>query len=309
MGREHPRFQADMAGGDGAPLTLMPIFISYNSKDRPFAESLATSLVANGHSIWIDKWELSIGDSLIDKIQAALGSACAVIAVLSKHSVASDWCRKEINSTLVRELDKSGSLLLPCVIDDCQIPLFLREKLYADFRSQPKQAFKQLSDTLRKFSNRNQARIDHPNYHTDWAFSWATDGEARRVMEWVFVDHSHTMPYTILTELRVMCNETASRHWDRREKDGVGHIVPASVLSMLCELKQAEKFLITDSMPAQLQVQIDGGKGLVFDANLQVRRLGHDTGRDLLVNIRGNLREAQVHMLQELRATQADPGL
>jgi len=279
----------------------VPIFISYNSNDRPFAENLALRLVADGHSIWIDKWELSIGDSLIDKIQDALGSACAVIAVLSKNSVTSNWCKKEINSALVRELDESGSLLLPCVIEDCQIPLFLQEKVYADFRIKPKQAFQQLSDTLRKFSNLNQGRIEHPDYHTDWSFSWGRDADAQRFMEWVFVDHSRTMPYSILTELKVTCNAAASQHWDKKEAEGNGHIVPVSFLSMICKFEQAEKMLITDSLPSQMQVKIDGGRGLEFDVLIKLRRLGHDTGKDLLVNIRQHFIDARQHMLQKMK--------
>jgi hypothetical protein len=284
----------------------LPIFISYNSNDRLFAENLATRLVADGHSIWIDKWELSIGDSLIEKIQAALGQACAVIAILSKHSVASNWCKKEINATLVRELEKSGSLLLPCVVDDCQIPLFLMEKRYADFRATPREAFKDLSDALRKFSNRDLARIDHPTYHSDMGFSCATDEDSRRVMEWKFVDHSQEMPFSILTELTVTCNKAASKHWDSKSREGNMYIVPATVLSMLCEVSEIQRIIICDSQPAQVKFKISGGHGMFFSIILQVRRLGHDTGKDLLVTISDTLQRARLHMLQETRAAHRD---
>ena len=75
---------------------------------------------------------MSIGDSLIDKIQSAITGSSAVLVILSRYSVASEWCKKELNSALVRELAERKVLLLPCVVDDCDIPLFLREKLYAD---------------------------------------------------------------------------------------------------------------------------------------------------------------------------------
>src|SRR5687767_14898256 len=120
---------------------LMPIFISYSRNDVDFVDWFANRLVARRHHIWMDRWELSIGDSLISKIQGALSESDAILIVLSKTSVASEWCKKELNSGLIRELEEKRVLVLPCVIDDCDIPLFLREKLYADFRRNRDQAF------------------------------------------------------------------------------------------------------------------------------------------------------------------------
>jgi hypothetical protein len=111
----------------------MPVFISYNRGDSKFVDHLAKNLVMHRHNIWLDRWEMNIGDSLIDKIQGALTESSAILVILSKRSAASEWCKKELNSGLVRELAEKQVLLLPCVIDDCEIPLFLREKLYADF--------------------------------------------------------------------------------------------------------------------------------------------------------------------------------
>jgi TIR domain len=79
------------------------------------------------HNVWLDKWELSVGDSLIDKIQDALTESSAILIILSRNSVTSNWCRKELNAGLIRELEEKKSILIPCVIDDCELPLFLRK--------------------------------------------------------------------------------------------------------------------------------------------------------------------------------------
>lgn len=50
----------------------MAIFISYNQNDSDFVDKLAKNLVMRRHNVWVDRWELNIGDSLIDKIQGAL---------------------------------------------------------------------------------------------------------------------------------------------------------------------------------------------------------------------------------------------
>jgi len=40
-------------------------FISHNKKQKPLARLLATTLAANGQSVWFDEWNLKPGDSLI----------------------------------------------------------------------------------------------------------------------------------------------------------------------------------------------------------------------------------------------------
>lgn len=112
----------------------MPIFISYSHKDTPFVDKLAHQLVQLDIRVWLDRWELHVGDSLISRIQQAITGASALLVILSKSSVSSPWCVKEMNSGLLRELEERQVVVLPVLIEDCQIPLFLREKLYADFR-------------------------------------------------------------------------------------------------------------------------------------------------------------------------------
>ena len=46
----------------------MAIFISYSRADAAFVDQLAHKLVMRRHHIWMDRWEMSVGDSLITKI-------------------------------------------------------------------------------------------------------------------------------------------------------------------------------------------------------------------------------------------------
>lgn len=62
----------------------MPIFISYSHKDSEFVDVLARNLVHNRHHIWLDRWELNVGDSLLEKIQKALTGSSAVLITLSR---------------------------------------------------------------------------------------------------------------------------------------------------------------------------------------------------------------------------------
>ncbi len=71
----------------------MPIFISYSTNDAEFVDELAANLVKSNNHIWIDRWELHVGDSIVERIEEQLDNATAFIFVLSKTSVKSDWCR------------------------------------------------------------------------------------------------------------------------------------------------------------------------------------------------------------------------
>jgi hypothetical protein len=110
------------------------VFISYSSKDRAFATRLASDLKAKGLRVWFDQWELKVGDSLISKISSGVSSNDYLVVVLSKSSIASEWVRKELNAALMRELTEKRVVVLPVLIENCQIPPFLSDKVYADFR-------------------------------------------------------------------------------------------------------------------------------------------------------------------------------
>jgi hypothetical protein len=183
----------------------MPIFISYSRQDADFVKQLAENLVRERHNVWLDRWELNVGDSLLDKIQGALTDSSAILVILSKNSVSSEWCRKELNSGLMRELAEKKVLVLPCVIDDCEIPLFLREKVYADFRKDADEALSQVNDALLRITNRQQGRVESPDFFTDWSYDWKQDSNKRWHFEWLAVDHGPAVEYCVLTRCHILC--------------------------------------------------------------------------------------------------------
>jgi hypothetical protein len=65
------------------------VFVSHASEDKDrFVLGFATELRARGVDVWLDKWEMLPGDSLVDKIfEEGIKGASAVIVVLSKFSV------------------------------------------------------------------------------------------------------------------------------------------------------------------------------------------------------------------------------
>jgi len=59
-----------------------------------------------------------------------------VLAVISKKSIESEWVRRELGAALVREFSEKKVVVLPLLLDYCQLPPFLLDKRYVDFRQQ-----------------------------------------------------------------------------------------------------------------------------------------------------------------------------
>jgi hypothetical protein len=78
--------EAGMSESGAAP---RKVFMSHASEDKErFVLPFARRLRARGLDVWVDRWEMLPGDSLVKKIfTEGIGEAEAVIVVLSKHSV------------------------------------------------------------------------------------------------------------------------------------------------------------------------------------------------------------------------------
>jgi len=124
------------------------VFISYSSKDKNFASRLATDLKSKGLNVWFDQWEFKVGDSLIKKLGAAIKAHDYLIVVLSNSSVKSEWVMKELSTGLVKELKERRVVVLPVVIEDCDIPTLLSDKVYADFRRNYSSGLNRLIDAF-----------------------------------------------------------------------------------------------------------------------------------------------------------------
>jgi hypothetical protein len=109
------------------------LFISYSRKDGRFVRRLAADLSERQYSIWLDEAELRVGDSLTGRLRIALDAVDYVIAVISPHSVQSEWVRKELEIAMNNEIERRRIIVLPLLRRHCDLPGFLKGKVYADF--------------------------------------------------------------------------------------------------------------------------------------------------------------------------------
>lgn len=269
----------------------MPIFISHSHQDKEFVDKLATHLIKHNAHVWVDRWEIKVGDSILNHVQKEIQAASAVLFVLSNASVQSEWCKKELSAGLMRELEEKSVIVLPVLLEKCQIPVFLKEKKYADFTESFDFGLKGVVDAIAKITNANQGRIEGINYHVDWAQDWGTDEEGLFVLHYTLVEHSKELPFTILTEIFVHCNEQATARYRQFKDAGLGWVGRVMITEVLNEYAMHNdlRFLLKDQKEQIFNFSVAGLKDArQYDVVVKSRWLGQDTGNDILVNVKNH---------------------
>lgn len=106
------------------------VFVSYAHVDKPFAHRLAAALEERGCRSWVDEFELRAGDSLTERIAAALTTADFVVLLVSSASVASNWCRRELQMALSTSLSEGRTIVLPVRLGSVVMPPALSDIVY-----------------------------------------------------------------------------------------------------------------------------------------------------------------------------------
>jgi hypothetical protein len=250
-------------------------------------EKLSTRLVKNNAHVWVDHWELNVGDSILNRVQTAIQESDALLIILSKASVASQWCNKELNAGLIRELEEKRVLVLPVLIEDCEIPLFLREKLYADFRGRFDVCFKALIEAVAKVTSLDQARMKSGKATVDWSEIWGEEGDLIR-MEYAFVETSPEFPFTLLIEATVRCNDESTRRYKAYDAAGLDWVARSTIIEGIAEFVEKNQIdvLLTDQSPVIRNIRFfDNNSDARFDLSIRCRRMGEDNGKDQLVHV------------------------
>lgn len=133
-------------GGDD--LNPPKLFVSYSTKDREFVGRLLHDLTSGNIPIWIDTLEIKVGDSIIEAISKGIEQVEFFAIVLSPNSVNSTWVQRELNAALMKEMELKRVFILPIIHQDCEVPVFLKEKRFADFRTSYDNGLRDLLDVL-----------------------------------------------------------------------------------------------------------------------------------------------------------------
>ncbi len=112
------------------------VFLSHNSKDKAAVEEIARKLKSVGIRPWLDKWDLTGGDTIADALEKAIKSIhCA--AIFFGPADKGNWHLLEIRSYVEAWAKKQARMIpviLPEAPDEPELPLWLRQPLWVNMR-------------------------------------------------------------------------------------------------------------------------------------------------------------------------------
>ncbi len=108
------------------------VFVSHRGVDAVPAERLANDLKAAGQEVWLDGWEIAVGDSIVEKMNAGLTAADYVVLCLSTAGVEAPWMLREWAPTVARWLNGHSVRVLPAVLTGGDAPALLADLKAAD---------------------------------------------------------------------------------------------------------------------------------------------------------------------------------
>lgn len=99
------------------------IFVSYAHADKAVVLPMIEALDEAGYRVWYDAG-IEVGSSFPDYIANRLHDCACLIPFISRSSLASDWCRHEIEYAL-----EQGKPILPVYLEDVELPRALQMRL------------------------------------------------------------------------------------------------------------------------------------------------------------------------------------
>jgi TIR domain len=126
------------------------VFVSHSSQDKQFVAKLAVDLIGRGIPVWLDTWEMEIGDKLNDRIFEGIDDSTVLIIALSPASIQSQWVGKELKAALTKEAKLGRKVLMPIKIAPCTTPRPIADRVYADFSQNYLRGLESLEKAIRR---------------------------------------------------------------------------------------------------------------------------------------------------------------
>jgi len=271
------------------------VFISYNHTDREIAKVITKRLLLAGHEVWVDKLEIHPGDSLIEKISEGLTDSSYLLVLLSKKSVSSNWVNRELEIAISRQLKDKSIKVIPCLIEDCEIPPFLQPILFADFRKDFEEGIAELLPSIKmvdlktmgKYKDAEEARTH--DCSMDWCFDRTQ--EERYAISIVIVSKYANLQGSVLFTIDIRAAENLRKRFDAYPEKFSGAIM----MLMFIHLFKDEIVAIQRESNKDLGMVIDGPQLLTnkfttidekghqgFIVSTTIRYLGNPIDRDLV---------------------------
>lgn len=293
----------------------MSVFISYSTIDSDFVDKLSKELVERRINVWLDKWAMKPGDSLLDKIQEGIAEASYLLVVLSNNSLESEWCKCELKSAIMRELEERKVIVIPILIEKCDIPLFLKEKLYADFTKNFDDGMNSLLRSLAELISEHMGRSTNPESVIDYGVNWMLDDNNVFIMQIDFVTWYIKEKKSLLLQVEVIGSREASDRFIMQNNAGFGWIMKETIISLLYEneaFKELNILLRSDKKYINLIHLSSPKDNINFNVIISGALLGEDSGSDVLIHFEEYMKllrgEAATRVSEDLKKSLENKG-
>ena len=109
------------------------VFISHSSVDLAFSRAIATDLMNEGFSVFLDDWSIDVGERIFEKISAGLCESKALIMVISEAYLTSVCCTDEWGAFYGKALHDISCVIYPIMLDDSRPPTLISQIKYLRF--------------------------------------------------------------------------------------------------------------------------------------------------------------------------------
>ncbi len=107
------------------------VFVSHRGADTTLAEKLAAEIRAAGHTVWLDEWEIKVGDQIIQKMNEGLEGSTYLVLCYASIGMA-PWINIEWCAALSAQLNGKNVKVLPVRLSGTASPAILEGTKYAD---------------------------------------------------------------------------------------------------------------------------------------------------------------------------------
>lgn len=116
---------------------MKDFFVSYNGKDKEWAEWIAWQLEAAGYTTVIQAWDFRPGGNFVIDMQRAAVEAQRTIAVLSQNYLDAMYTQPEWTAAFAQDPTGAKKTLLPVRIQECDLKGMLSQIVYIDLVGKP----------------------------------------------------------------------------------------------------------------------------------------------------------------------------
>ncbi len=112
-----------------APLPKYDLFVSYSHADSILVTNIVRRLHEYGIDCFLDNWRLRGGDVLDSELEKSILLSAAGLFFVSRTSLASQWCRFELNRLNTRSEYDKNFRIMPVILDDSRLPTEISHRI------------------------------------------------------------------------------------------------------------------------------------------------------------------------------------